>query len=116
MGKNEGKEDRKMKRTLANRLSYVGAGIGLALFAMVGLLPGSFIGGVVGLNLSAWVLGTPVEPTILARVIIGLSMLLGVLVTGVAFVVAGAVAGWIVGKVVDIFVPAERKKERTIQV
>jgi hypothetical protein len=105
-----------MKRALANRLSYVGAGIGLALFALFGLLPGSFIGGVVGLNLTGWLFGLPVEPMIISRILIGLCMLLGVLVTGTAFVVAGAAAGWLVGRVVDAIVPTERKKERPIQV
>ncbi|RME64223.1 MAG: hypothetical protein D6778_08345 [Nitrospirae bacterium] len=105
-----------MKRVLANRLSYVGAGIGLALFAIAGLLPGSFIGGVIGLNLSAWLLGSPVEPTIVARIIIGLFMLLGVLVTGAAFVVAGATAGWLVGLVGDALLkPKTEKKEQTIR-
>ncbi len=101
-----------MRTGMANRFSYVGAGIGLALFAITGLLPGSFIGGVVGLNLSAWLFGMPVEPTVLARLLIGIFMLLGVLVTGVAFVVAGAVAGFLVGLVIEALVPVARKRQK----
>ncbi len=105
-----------MKRALANRLSYVGAGIGLALFAIFGLLPGSFIGGVVGLNLTGWLFGIPVEPTIISRIVIGICMLLGVLVTGAAFVVAGAAAGWLVGLVVDVLVkPKESMESKSIK-
>ena len=32
------------------KLAYIGAGCGLVLFAIFGLLPGSFLGGVMGLN------------------------------------------------------------------
>jgi|Deesub1362B_J571_1020462.scaffolds.fasta_scaffold26213_2 hypothetical protein len=90
-----------MKGRLANRLGYVGAGIGLTLFVVFGLLPGSFIGGVVGLNIAGAIFGMPVEPTVLSRVVIAVSMLLGVLVTGTVFVIVGAVVGWILGTAVD---------------
>ncbi|HHN64543.1 MAG TPA: hypothetical protein ENK09_04200 [Nitrospirae bacterium] len=101
-----------MKKRIANRLSYLGAGIGLALFAIFGLLPGSFIGGVLGLNIAGSIFGLPVEPTVLARVIIVMGMLIGVLVTGTVFIVSGAVIGWLAGLVIDALAkPAEELKE-----
>jgi hypothetical protein len=101
-----------MKERIANKLSYLGAGIGLALFAIFGLLPGSFIGGVLGLNIAGSIFGLPVEPTVFARVVIVMGMLLGVLVTGTVFIVSGAVIGWIAGVVIDaIAKPAEELKE-----
>ena len=101
-----------MKKRIANRLSYLGAGIGLALFAIFGLLPGSFIGGVLGLNIAGSIFGLPVEPTVLARVVIVMGMLIGVLVTGTVFIVSGAVIGWLAGLVIDaIAKPAEDLKE-----
>jgi len=101
-----------MKKRIANRLSYLGAGIGLALFAIFGLLPGSFIGGVLGLNIAGSIFGLPVEPTVLARVVIVMGMLIGVLVTGTVFIVSGAVIGWLAGVVIDaIAKPAEELKK-----
>ncbi len=90
-----------MKTGMANRLSYIGSGIGLALFVVSGLLPGSFIGGVLGLKVTGVLFGLPVEPTVVSRAILAVSMLVGVLVTGVVFVMAGAVCGWLLGVVVD---------------
>ena len=44
------KEDKTMKENrLAKKMAYMGAGCGLVLFAVFGLLPGSFLGGVMGL-------------------------------------------------------------------
>ena len=42
------------------KLAYMGAGCGVVLFAVFGLLPGSFLGGVMGLNIAGTIFGTPV--------------------------------------------------------
>ncbi len=80
---------------------YTGVGAGLVLFALVGLLPGSFIGGVVGLNIAGSIFGLPLTASVLPRIIVGLSMLMGVALSGVAFVVGGALTGWLTGHVID---------------
>ena len=73
----------------------IGAGIGVVLFAIIGFLPGSFIGVVVGLNIA----GMPLEPTIGTRMIMALSMVFGILVAGFVCVTGTALAGWIVGSI-----------------
>ncbi len=78
---------------LSRKAAYVGAGAGLALFVIIGLLPGSFLGGTMGLSIAGALLGSPVSSALLPRVIVGLSMLFGVMVTGVAFVACGTVVG-----------------------
>jgi hypothetical protein len=77
--------------------SLIGAGIGLALFLAVALLPAILYGGYAGLLLAGGIVGTPVQPTFLVRGLIVFGMVLGV--TGVAslFAVMGAVAGAAVG-------------------
>lgn len=40
---------------------YIGAGVGLVIFAFFGLLPGSFLGGAIGLNLAGKIFGTPLR-------------------------------------------------------
>jgi hypothetical protein len=89
------------KDKVAKKFGLVGAGIGLALFALFGLLQGSLIGGAIGLDIVNSIFDPAVQPTLLARVIIGASMLAGVIITGVGFVVicssVGAVAGYLTG-------------------
>ena len=74
----------------------IGAGIGVVLFAIIGFLPGSFIGGVVGMNIA----GMPLEPTIGTRMIMALSMVFGILVAGFLCVTGTALVGWIMGRIV----------------
>src|SRR5512147_1328712 len=93
---------KKMKTgEMAKKMAYIGAGAGLVLFAVIGLLPGSFIGGVIGLNIAGSLFGMPVSSALLPRVIVGISMLLGVLVSGIIFVAGSSVAGWLIGYVID---------------
>jgi hypothetical protein len=77
--------------------SLVGAGVGLALFLALALLPAILYGGYAGLLLAGGIVGTPVQPTFLVRALIVFGMVLGV--TGIAslFAVAGAVVGAAVG-------------------
>jgi hypothetical protein len=96
------KEDRTMKdKGWAKKLAYMGAGCGVVLFAVFGLLPGSYLGGVMGLNLAGIILGLPVTSGILSRLIVAASMVMGVMVAGITFITASATAGWLIGTVVE---------------
>jgi len=81
--------------------TYVGAGAGLLLFALFGLLPGSLIGGAAGLNIAGWIFGLPVTPGIISRIIVLASMLVGVLVAGITIVSTTTALGWLVGSVIE---------------
>lgn len=113
------KEDTKMKDTTkySKKLAYMGAGCGVVLFAVFGLLPGSFLGGVMGLNIAGSLLGVPVAPGVLARVIVAASMVVGVMVSGVMFITASSLAGWLIGSVVDGLKAekAEKKEMATVE-
>jgi hypothetical protein len=86
---------------MAKKGLYIGVGAGLVLFALVGLLPGSFVGGVVGLNIAGGIFGLPVSPSVLSRLIVGVSMIFGVMLAGLVFVVGSALIGWLAGSVID---------------
>ncbi len=88
-------------REMAKKTAYIGTGIGLALFAVIGFLPGSFLGGVIGLNIAGTLFGTPLTASLVARVIVGLSMLTGILVSCLIFVAGGTILGWLIGNVID---------------
>jgi small-conductance mechanosensitive channel len=95
------KEDTAMKNTMAKRGAYIGAGAGLVLFAIFGLLPGSLLGGAAGINLAGWIFGLPLEPGLVSRAIVLVSMLVGVLVAGIVIVTATSTVGWLVGRMID---------------
>jgi hypothetical protein len=88
---------------IAKNAAYIGAGAGVTLFAIIGLLPGSIIGGSVGIKIAGVLFGSPVTSQLFPRVIVAVSMLLGVLLSGSLFVIFGAVAGWMVGNMIDAF-------------
>ncbi len=97
-----------MKTTLARKGAYIGAGAGLVLFAIFGLMPGSLLGGAMGINIAGWLFGLPLEPGLLSRAIVLISMLVGVLVAGIVIVTATSTVGWLVGKVLQ---PARARGE-----
>lgn len=85
----------------ARKGAYIGAGAGLVLFAIFGLLPGSLIGGAAGINVAGWIFGLPLEPSLLSRFIVLAAMLTGVLVAGIVIVTATSTVGWLAGKLVE---------------
>ncbi len=101
-GQEKRKEEGKMKETrYAKKIAYMGAGCGVVLFAVFGLLPGSFLGGVMGLNVAGTLLGVPVASGVASRLIVAVSMMAGVMVSGIMFITACTLAGWLVGTIVD---------------
>ena len=100
-GKSRQKEETTMKNTIARKTAYIGAGAGLVLFALFGLLPGSLLGGAMGINIAGWLFGLPLDPGLLSRIIVLASMLVGVLVAGIVIVTASTTVGWLMGKVLE---------------
>jgi hypothetical protein len=90
-----------MKTTIARKTAYIGAGAGLVLFAIFGLMPGSLLGGAMGMNIAGWLFGLPLQPGLVARVIVLAFMLIGVLVAGIVMVTATSTIGWLVGKLLE---------------
>jgi hypothetical protein len=95
------KEDSKMKINKSKQGAYAGAGAGLVLFGLFGLLPGSLIGGAMGISVAGMLFGLPLEPGLLSRMIVLGSMLLGVMVSGIMIVTASSSIGWLVGNVMS---------------
>lgn len=98
----------------AKKSAYMGAGCGVVLFAIFGLLPGSFLGGVMGLNIAGTLLGSPVTSGVLSRLIVAASMVIGVMVSGIMFITASSTAGWLIGAVVDT-IKAEKKDLASVE-
>ena len=94
--------DNKGKNSMASHMAIVGCGAALTVFTIYGLLNASLIGGLVGLNIAGAIMGYPVEATLVAKVIVTLSMLAGVTIAALTFSLAGASLGWIAGKAAEI--------------
>ena len=90
-----------MYTTLSRKTAYIVIGAGLVLFAVLGLLPSSLIGGAAGIKLAGLFLGLPLDPGIVARSIVLASMLVGVVLSGIMIVVATSTVGWLVGRVLE---------------
>src|SRR5574341_1324418 len=100
-------------RDAARKGAYIGAGAGLVLFALFGLLPGSLIGGAAGINIAGWLFGLPLEPGLISRVIVLASMLVGVLVAGIVIVTATSTVGWLAGKLMETGAAAKEAEGRS---
>jgi len=80
---------------------YVGVGAGLALYALFGLLPTTFLGGLAGINLAGLLFGDPVRSGLLPRLLVGGAMLLslagGIAVSSTLGIAAGRTTGRLLG-------------------
>jgi hypothetical protein len=100
-GKTERKEDTNMKNSISKNAAYIGAGSGLVLFAIFGLLPGSLLGGAAGIKFAGMLFGLPLDPGILSRIIVLASMLVGILVAGIA-IVRSIRSGLVLGRIMEV--------------
>lgn len=82
--------------------TLIGAGIALAVFLAVGLLPSMLYGGYAGVLLAGGIFGTPVQATLLPRALIVFGMIMGVVGVGSLFAVVGAAAGAAVGALTSV--------------
>lgn len=82
--------------------TLIGAGIGLALFLAVAMLPAMLYGGYAGVLLASGIFGTPLTPTFLVRTLIIGGMVLGTFGVASLFTVVGAAIGGGVSVLTDI--------------
>lgn len=101
-----------MKSNHAKKLSYVGAGLGFTLFALFGLLYGSFLGGVIGLNVVSVVSGPAAAGGVIARIAVALGMVSGILVACTIAVVSCTAVGWAIGYAIDSVIWAREKSRQ----
>ncbi|MEZ0343340.1 MAG: hypothetical protein ABWJ99_00825 [Caldimicrobium sp.] len=84
-------------RVDARKAIYIGTGVGLILFVLLGFFPSAMMGGFVGLKLAELIMG-PGSMGVLARILAAVSMIGAVIVTAVAFVLGGALAGYAISQ------------------
>jgi hypothetical protein len=104
-----------MKNSMAKNGAYIGAGAGLVIFAVYGLLPGTLLGGAAGLNLAGTLFGLPLESGLISRALVLVSMLMGALVAGTVIETATTSVGWLVGRVIDSAAPQKAAAEAEME-
>ena len=97
----------------AQAATYIGAGVGLVIFAFFGLLPGSFLGGAIGLNLAGKIFGTPLAPSLFPKIIIASSMAFGAVLFGTVIIFIFAALGGIGGVCLDRMVGSDAPSSET---
>jgi hypothetical protein len=99
---------------LMKKCGLVGSGIGLALFAVFGLLQGAMLGGTAGIGIANYVFGANTFEVmgndLLPRAIMAASMLAGVVISCVMFVVAGGAVGAAGGFALSLLRHSEAKQ------
>ncbi|MBI4684541.1 MAG: hypothetical protein HY755_05025 [Nitrospirae bacterium] len=91
----------KARKEMAKKGLYLGTGAGIILFVLVGLFSGSVIGGIIGLKIANGIFGGPVSAAILPRIIVAVSMIMGIIVSAMVFVLGTGIAGWTLGFIAD---------------
>jgi hypothetical protein len=100
-----------MREKVSNKLNHLGAGIGIALFAIFGLMPGAYLGGILGVNTANTLISISAGPTLLHRIFTAGGMLTGVMAAGLMFVAGGACLGWLVGQAIDVALRTKNEAE-----
>ena len=94
--------------------TYIGAGVGIVVFVLFGLLPGSFLGGAIGLSLSGKIFGTPLASQLFSKIIVAASMAFGAFFSAVAIVFICAALGRCAGSSLGLLFHADSAPAATI--
>lgn len=86
----------------------IGAVVGVVIFLCIGIVPGSFVGGTIGLNMASILFDAPFNPELTPRLIVATSMVIGVLLSALMIVTISALVG-MAGTSLIAHLRAERK-------
>ena len=86
-----------MKKDAVRMGTKIGAVIGGIGFLVFGILPGFYFGSYAALVLMSKLMGGPLQPTLIVRVLTVAGIALGMVCIASAFIVLGAVFGTMVG-------------------
>jgi hypothetical protein len=103
-----------MKKDMSKIGLYIGIGAGLVVFAISGLLPGSFIGGSIGVHIAKNLFGGTLETSLLSRLIVGASMLSGIFAAGLFLLISTSSLGWLSGYSIGYVIDAVRSSRSTV--
>jgi hypothetical protein len=86
-----------MKHNITHKTTYIGAGAGITLFAVFGIVPGIIAGGALGLMAADMLFGASANAGVLRSLMAVSGVMLGIILGGAVFVMASSILGWLVG-------------------
>ncbi len=101
----------KARKEMVRMGTKIGAAIGGIVFLAFGLLPGFYFGSYGALVVLKHLMGGPVEPSVLVRMIIAVGVMLGITCIASVSIVIGSIIGTALGYVSEaLTAPAEAKE------
>ncbi len=101
----------KARKELVRMGTKIGAALGFLVFLAFGLLPGFYFGSYGSLVVLKHLMGGPVEPTVLVRMIIAVGIMLGIVCIASVSIVIGSILGTVLGYVMEALTAPAGAKE-----
>jgi hypothetical protein len=89
----------------------IGAIVGMIVFLIYGIIPGFYFGSFGILALLSQLAGGPIEPSVIARMLIVIGALMGIFCIGTVSIVVGSVIGTGLGYLTSLF----SRKEKVVK-
>ncbi|MGD0281106.1 MAG: hypothetical protein ABSB95_01940 [Dissulfurispiraceae bacterium] len=107
----------KARKEMVRMGTKIGAALGGIVFLAFGLLPGFYFGSYGALVVLKHLMGGPVEPSVLVRMIIAVGIMLGITCIASVSIVIGSILGTALGYMVEaLSAPVEAKKEGAAEI
>jgi hypothetical protein len=101
----------KARKEMVRMGTKIGATLGGIAFLIFGVLPGFFFGSYGTLLVLKHLVGGPVEPTVIVRMVVAVGILLGIVCIGSVSIVLGSIIGTGIGYVIEaVSAPAATKE------
>lgn len=91
----------KARKEMVRMGTKIGAALGSLVFLAFGLLPGFYFGSYGALVVLRHLMGGPVEPTVLVRMIMAVGIMLGIVCVASVSIVIGSIVGTAMGYMVE---------------
>ena len=103
----------KARKEMVRMGTKIGAALGGVAFLIFGVLPGFFFGSYGTLLVLNHLMGGPVEPTVIVRMVVAVGILLGIVCIGSVSIVVGSIIGTGAGYLVEAVSAPAAAKETT---
>ncbi len=101
----------KARKEMVRMGTKIGAALGGLTFLIFGIIPGYYFGSYGTLVVLKHLMGGPVEPTVIVRMIVAVGILLGLVCVASVSIVVGAILGTGLGYVVEALTAPTEAKE-----
>ncbi|MBF0558096.1 MAG: hypothetical protein HQL08_04895 [Nitrospirae bacterium] len=101
----------KARKEMVRMGTKIGAALGGVVFLALGLLPGFYFGSYGALVVLKHLMGGPVEPTVLVRMIMAVGIMLGIVCIASVSIVIGSILGTAMGYAIEAVTEHAEAKE-----